>query len=414
MENTNAMQVIAEREKQYLLQNYGRYPLALSRGKGSYVYDFDGKRYLDLITGIGVNAFGHGHPRIVKVIRDQASRMIHCSNLYYHEYQGLLAKRICEASGLQRVFFSNSGTESVEGAIKMIRSHGHRIHPDKFEIVALDNSFHGRSTGALALTGQPKYRKDFEPLLPGVKFVPVRDDAALEAAVSERTAGVILEIIQGEGGVYPICLRMLNKAKQLCNRFDALLTFDEIQCGLGRAGRYFAYQTLGESLQPDIMVTAKPLACGIPLGAIACNERAAASIGPGMHGSTFGGGLLATRVALEAFDILDDLFENINVRSAQFKNGLEELASKHEFVKHVRVFGLMIGVELQMPGKQFVTDAIQSGLLINCTHDTVLRFLPPFTITEKETSKALRILGRLFKQGDGYWKAHQSGHAAAA
>lgn len=414
MEPTNAAQVIAEREKQYLLQNYGRYSLALDRGKGSYVYDFEGKRYLDLITGIGVNALGHGHPRIVKVIRDQAARMIHCSNLYYHEYQGLLAKRICEASGLQRVFFSNSGTESVEGAIKMMRSHGHRINPDKYEIIALENSFHGRSTGALAVTGQPKYRKDFEPLLPGVKFVPVRDDHALEAAFSDRTAGVILEVIQGEGGVYPICLRMLRKARQLCDRHDALLTFDEIQCGVGRAGTFFAYQSLGESIQPDIMVTAKPLAVGIPLGLVAANDRAAAAITAGMHGSTFGGGALACRVALEFFDILDGLFENINARAAQFKAGLEALEAKHEFVKQVRVFGMMIGVELHMPGKQFVTDGIESGLLINCTHDKVLRFLPPFNISEKEVAQALRILGKMFKKGEAYWKQYQAENAPAS
>ncbi len=392
-----AAQQIAEREKQYLLQNYGRYPLALDRGKGSFVYDFDGKRYLDLITGIGVNALGHGHPRVVKAIRSQAGRMIHCSNLYYHEFQGKLAERVAKASGLDRVFFSNSGTESVEGAIKMMRSHGHRIDPAKYEIVALDNSFHGRTCGALSVTGQPKYRKDFEPLLPGVKFVPVRDDAALEAAVNERTAGIILEVIQGEGGVYPICERMLRKARALADKYDALLTFDEIQCGVGRAGAYFAYQTLEQPILPDIMVTAKPLAVGLPLGVIAANERAAASIGSGMHGSTFGGGVLASRVALEVFDVLDGLFDNIRARSAQFKAGLDKLATKHDFVKEVRVFGLMIGVELTIPGKQFVTDAINAGMLINCTHDTVLRFLPPFTISEREVTQALRILGKLFK-----------------
>jgi predicted acetylornithine/succinylornithine family transaminase len=399
MESEQRINAIVELEKQYLLQNYGRYPLALDRGRGSHVYGFDGKRYLDLLAGIGVTALGHGHPRIVKAIREQSARMIHCSNLYYHEFQGRLAERVCKASGLQRVFFANSGTETVEGAIKMMRSHGHRINPEgKHEIVAFDNSFHGRSCGALSLTGQPKYRKDFEPLLPGVKFVPMGDDDALRAAVGPNTAGIILEVIQGEGGIYPIAESTLRLARELADQHDALLAFDEIQCGMGRAGKYFAYQTYDPPVMPDIMVTAKPLAVGLPLGVIAANERAAASIAAGMHGSTFGGGVLATRVALETFDVLDTLFDNIRARSAQFKAGLDKLASKHACVKEVRVFGLMIGLELHHECKRLVNDAMEAGLLINCTHDTVLRLLPPFTISEAEVSKALRGLDKILRK----------------
>ena len=401
-------QTIVEREKQYLLQNYGRYPLALDRGKGVYVYDFSGKRYLDLITGIGVNALGHAHPRLVKAIREQAAKLIHCSNLYYHEYQGKLAEKVARTSGLARCFFSNSGTEAMEGALKMVRSHGHRISPDKYQIVALENSFHGRTIGALSVTGQPKYRKDFEPLLPGVKFVPVRDDQKLEETVNERTAGIVIEVIQGEGGVYPICERMLRKAKELSERFDALLVFDEIQCGVGRPGTYHAYQLFNPVIMPDVMVTAKPIANGIPLGVIACNERAAASIGPGMHGSTFGGGVLACRVGCEFYDILDEILPQINDRGAYFKSRLEELAKKYEFIKEVRGFGLMLGVELAMPGKQIVTDAIEAGLLINCTHDTVIRFLPPFIISRKEIDQAIRILDKLFQRATTYWEEYKS------
>lgn len=400
-------QLIAEREKQYLLQNYARYPLALARGKGSYVYDFNGRRYLDLITGIGVNALGHAHPRLVRAIREQAGKLIHCSNLYYHEYQGQLAEMIASRSGLQRCFFSNSGTEAVEGALKMVRSHGHRLDSEKYEIVALENSFHGRTMGALSVTGQPKYRKDFEPLLPGVRFVPVQDDAALEAAVSNRTAGIILEVIQGEGGVYPICERMLRKAKQLSERFDALLVFDEIQCGVGRPGTYFAYQMFDPVILPDVMVTAKPIANGLPLGVIACNERAAASIGAGMHGSTFGGGVLACRVACEFFQVLDEILPQIRERGAYFKSRLEALIPKYDFIKEVRGFGLMLGVELRMPGKQIVSDAIEHGLLINCTHDTVLRFLPPFTLSRKEVDQAIKILETLLTRARGAWEEHQ-------
>src|SRR5271157_1756351 len=208
-------QPIFDLERQYLLQNYARYPLVLTRGKGCYLYDIARRRYLDLITGIGVNSLGHAHPRIVRVIRDQAAKLIHSSNLYYHRYQGPLARKLCETTGLDRVFFCNSGTEAVEGAIKMARSHGRRIHPDKFELISLENSFHGRSMGALSITGQPKYRVDFEPLLPGVRFVPFDDSAALAAAVNERTAAIFLETIQGEGGINPLPAERLRLAREL-------------------------------------------------------------------------------------------------------------------------------------------------------------------------------------------------------
>src|SRR5580704_12357835 len=238
-EDLSASQSVMELERDYLLQNYARYPLVLHRGKGAYVYDLGGERYLDFIAGIGVNALGHAHPRILKVIRQQAGLLIHCSNLYYHEYQGPLAKKLAQVSGLQRSFFCNSGTEAMEGAIKMIRSHGNKVGPEKIEILTMENSFHGRTLGELSVTGQPKYRKDFEPLLPGVKFLPQGDIAALENAMSERTAGVIIEWIQGEGGIFPISAEYARKARELADRHNALLVFDEIQCGVGRPGTYF-------------------------------------------------------------------------------------------------------------------------------------------------------------------------------
>lgn len=385
-------------EQQYLLQNYSRYPLLIRRGKGCYVYDAGGKRYLDLVAGIGVNALGHAHPRIIRAIREQASLLIHCSNLYYHDFQGPLAKRIAETSGLARVFFANSGTEAMEGALKMIRSHGRRISPEKFEIVSLENSFHGRSLGALSVTGQPKYRLDFEPLLPGVKFTPPNDLEALESAVGERTAGIVIEAIQGEGGVYPVSVEFLRKARELADRYRALLVFDEIQCGVGRPGTYYAYQLADPVVLPDVMVVAKPIACGLPLGAIAANETAASAIGPGMHGSTFGGGALACRLALEFFDILDTLLPSIAKTGGCFRTELNELARHFSFIKEVRGFGLMIGIELDIPGKQFVLDAMNEGLLINCTHDVVLRLLPPYILTEAEVDRAVDILKRIFKK----------------
>ena len=383
-------------EREYLLQNYARYPLVLARGRGCYVYDLEGRRYLDFIAGIGVNALGHAHPRIVAAIREQAGLLIHTSNLYYNQFQGPLAKRLAEISGLQRTFFANTGTEAMEGALKMVHAHGRAIHPEKYEIISLENSFHGRTLGALSITGQAKYRTDFEPLIPGVKFVPVNDIAALDAAFTERTAGIVLEMIQGEGGIYPLTHQFVAKARELADRHNALLVADEIQCGVGRPGTYFAYQRAQPVILPDVMAAAKPLACGLPLGVIVANERAAAAIKPGMHGSTFGGGALACRVAIEFLDVLEELLPSIQRVGGYFHVVLNDLARKHAFVKEVRGFGLMLGMELAVPGKQLVLDAMAEGLLINCTHDTVLRFLPPYIATEKDVDQVVKVLAKLF------------------
>jgi acetylornithine/N-succinyldiaminopimelate aminotransferase len=392
----NSTQSIMDLERDYLFQNYARYPLVLARGKGCYVYDLAGKRYLDFITGIGVSGLGHAHPRIVKVMRKQAGLMVHSSNLYYHPYQGPLAKRLCEMSGLARAFFCNSGTEAIEGAIKMIHAHGRALHPEKYEIISLENSFHGRSVGALSITGQPKYRRDFEPLMPGVKFVPANGLGALEAAFSDRTAGIVMELIQGEGGIYPLTHEFVARARELADRHNALLVADETQCGVGRPGTYFAYQRSQPVTLPDVVVAAKPVACGIPLGFILAGEKAASAIKPGMHGTTFGGGPLACRVALEFMDILDELLPSIQRVGGYFHLKLNELAQKHSFVKEVRGFGLMVGMELAIPGKQLVLDGIAEGLLFNCTHDTVLRFLPAYIVTEKQVDEAVKILRKLF------------------
>jgi acetylornithine/N-succinyldiaminopimelate aminotransferase len=389
-------QSVMDLEREYVLQNYARYPVVLVRGKGCHVYDTEGHRYLDFISGIGVNAMGHAHPRIVHVIREQAGVLLHTSNLYFNQFQGPLAKRLAEISGLQRTFFANSGTEAMEGAIKMARAHGRSIDPEKFEIVSLENSFHGRTLGALSITGQAKYRDPFEPLFPGVKFVPINDIAALEAACSDRTAGIVLEMIQGEGGIYPLTPEFALRARQLADRHNALLIADEIQCGVGRPGTYFAYQRANPVILPDVVTAAKPLAAGIPLGVIIANERAAAAIKPGMHGSTFGGGALACRVALEVLDILDGLLPDIQRVGGYFHVVLNDLARKHSFVKEVRGFGLMLGMELTVPGKQLVLDAMAEGLLINCTHDTVLRFLPPYIATERDVDQAVKVLAKLF------------------
>jgi acetylornithine/N-succinyldiaminopimelate aminotransferase len=389
---------VVDLEKQYLLQNYARYPLVLHRGKGCYVYDTAGKRYLDLIAGIGVNALGHAHPRLTKVIREQAGRLLHCSNLYYHEFQGPLAQRIARVSGLDRVFFSNSGTESMEGALKMVRAHGRKVSAEKYHIISLENSFHGRTLGALSVTGQEAYRRDFEPLLPGIHFVPRNDITALEQVVNDQTAGIVVELVQGEGGVYPLSTEYVRKVRELADRHNALLIFDETQCGVGRPGTYFAYQLLDPVVLPDVMIAAKPMACGIPLGIIVANERAAASIGSGMHGSTFGGGPPASRIALEFFDILETLLPNIVHIGGYFRMRLTDLAKRYSFIREIRGYGLMIGVELDIPGKQIVLDAMEEGLLINCTHTTVLRALPPYILAEQDVDRAITVLNKVLKK----------------
>jgi len=393
---TASLEDLVGLERQYLLQNYARYPLALHRGKGCYVYDVSGNRYLDLISGIGVNSLGHAHPRITKVIRQQAGLLLHTSNLYYHEYQGRLAERLAKISGLQRSFFCNSGAESMEGALKMMRAHGHAISASKYETVSLDNSFHGRTLGALSITGQPKYRTDFEPLLPGARFVERNNIAALEAAVTENTAGIVLEFIQGEGGILPVSETFARKARELADRHNALLVFDEIQCGVGRPGTYFAYQLLDPVLFPDIVIAAKPMACGIPLGVIIANEKAAASIRPGMHGSTYGGGPLACRVALEFFDILEELLPQISAVGGYFRMRLTELMQRFSFLKDVRGPGLMIGVETEFPCKHLVLQGIDEGILFNVTHESVIRFLPPYVLTEADVDRAIAALTKIF------------------
>jgi predicted acetylornithine/succinylornithine family transaminase len=389
---------IVDLERQYLLQNYSRYPLVLKRGRGCWLYDYSGKRYLDLLTGIGVNSLGHAHPRITRVIREQSATLIHSSNLYYHEYQGKLAKKLAEVSGLDRSFFCNSGTEAMEGAIKMARSHGQKIDREKIGLVSLDNSFHGRTMGALSITGQPKYRVPFAPLLEGVTFVPRQDETALEAAVNERTAGIFIESIQGEGGIYPISERFMRKARELADRYDALLVFDEVQSGVGRPGTYFAYQLNDPPVMPDVLAIAKPMACGLPLGAIIMNEKAAASIAPGMHGTTFGGSALACRVAVEFFVILEELLPQMRRVGEYFREGLRGLGKKYTFIREIRGEGLMIGVETEFPCKQAVGLAQEEGLLLNVTHDNVIRMLPAYVITEKEVDRALRGLSKVFRR----------------
>ena len=385
-------QEIVEREQKYLLNTYARYPLAIARGKGVFVYDVDGKRYLDFLTGLGVNALGHAHPRIVKAIRDQAAKVIHVSNLYYNEYQGLLAEKLCTASGLDRAFFSNSGTEAIEGALKLVRAAGHAISPEKSIVIALDNSFHGRTMGALALTGQPKYRKDFDPMLEGVRFVPRNDVEALRNAMDEKVCAIALEPIQGEGGIQQTTPEFLQACRAMADQHQAALIFDEIQCGLGRTGRLFAFEHFG--VKPDVVCIAKPLAAGLPLGAFLATEKFAQHITPGKHGTTFGGGPLTCRVALEYLAIIEEenLLERVRSVGAYFSQKLRELVDKFQIATEVRGVGAIQALQLSIPGKPVMDGALANGLLINVTQDNVLRFLTPFLLEEKHVDKGVSIL----------------------
>jgi len=390
------LEQIAELERKYLLQTYNRYPLVLSRGKGVFVYDIEGNRYLDFVAGLGVNALGHAHPRIVKAIREQAAKLVHVSNLYYHEYQGPLAEKLCSLSGLNRAFFSNSGTEAIEGSIKLARLAGHRVGGEgKCRLVALDGSYHGRTFGALSLTGQDKHRKGFEPLLEDVTFVRQNDIEGLRAAVNDNTCAIVLEPIFGEGGIYECSVEFLQECRTLADRHRAALIFDEIQCGLGRTGTVFAFQTFG--VTPDIVAIAKPLAAGLPLGAFLAKEEFASAISPGQHGTTFGGGPLACRVALEFLAIVEEekLLDNVTRVGAYLQQQLQDLIGKRAAAKEVRGRGFIQGIQLDVPARPIVDAALAEGVLFNSTQDTVVRFLPPFLLEEKHVDKGIRVLKKL-------------------
>ncbi len=400
---------VVEQEKRYLFQNYGRYPLTIVKGEGCYVFDPDGKRYIDFISGIGVNALGHAHSRVLKAICDQVGTLMHCSNLYYHPYQGPLAEKLSSLSGLDRAFFCNSGAESVETALKIAKGHGRKHGTDKFEIVALHDSFAGRSLGAVSVTGQPKYREPFEPLIPGVKFVDPNDATALEAAVSDKTAGIILEPILGEGGIVQLDRAFAAKAVELGKKHNALVIFDEIQCGLGRTGEHFAFQrwnsdssgkpNMGEPIMPDIVLLAKPLGAGIPIGCVLATDEASQVLSAGMHGTTFGGNALACRLALEFLAVLEEILPAIRRTGEYFEQRLNGLVDKYDFVEGVRGRGLMRGLNLTIPGGWAVGEALERGFLINCTAGTVLRFLPPYVIEHGHIDQLVQALDAMFEQG---------------
>jgi acetylornithine/N-succinyldiaminopimelate aminotransferase len=385
-------------EEKYLFPTYKRSDLFFSHGSGVHVYDIDGKRYLDLLAGISVNALGYSHPRLMKALMDQGQQLIHCSNLFYHPYQGLLAQKLVEVSGMSKAFFTNSGTEAIEAALKIARAYGNSKSVGKSVILTLKNSFHGRTFGALSITTQEKYQAPFRPLVPDVEIIEEFSVPALEKAFSDRVCALVLEPIQGEGGVVPLPLSFVAAGRELCDRFDALLVADEIQCGLGRTGKYFAFEHYG--IKPDVVTLAKSLAAGYPLGAVLGNERVAKSLGPGDHGTTFGGGPLACRLALEVLSVIEDegLIDKVAKSGAYLMDGLGKLASRHPAMSEIRGMGLMIGVQIGSIAKEVVNRLLTRGFIANAAHETVLRLLPPLIISNKDIDEFLTALDEVMSE----------------
>ena len=378
------------------MNTYGRPPIVFTRGRGCRLFDSEGREYLDFLAGIAVNALGHAHPRLVRTIRREAGRAIHLSNLFHNPYQGPLARKLAEWSGMDRVFFANSGTEAIDGALKLARAYARSISAgatatdSKTRILALEQSFHGRTFGAVSITHPEKYRAPFAPLVPGVEFVRFNDVADLEAKFDGSVCALVVETIQGEGGVYPVSEPFWNRARALATQHDAAFIADEIQCGLGRTGCCFAYQKF--SALADIVTIAKPLAGGLPLGAFLANAKFAAAFTPGMHGTTFGGGPLVCAAALEVLNTVEEekLLANVRERGAELRSGLEKLAARFDFIRELRGEGLIVGVDLTINGAPLVEDALRRGLIINCTHEHIIRLLPPFNIRSRDVAEFLR------------------------
>lgn len=387
---------VIENSQKYLMPTYSRIPIVPEKGEGVRVWDKEGKCYIDLVSGIGVMAVGYSHPRICKVIKEQSQKLVHCSNLYHIENQAKLAEKLCQISFADKVFFCNSGAEANEAAIKLARKFGYQ--KGAFEIVAMENSFHGRTLATLGLTGQEKYRKWFGPFPPGFKFCEFNNVKKLKEMITSKTCAIIMEPIQGEGGIKEASPEFIEAAREICTEKDILLIFDEVQCGLGRTGKWFAYQHFG--VEPDIMTLAKPLAAGLPIGACLAKKNIADIFSPGDHASTFGGGPLVTSVALEVLNIMEEekLVEKAKEVGRYFREKLSSLKEKFPFIKEVRGKGLMLGMELDIEGKPVMDKAREKGLLINVTKGKVLRFLPPLIIKKAEIDEAVFILEESFKE----------------
>ncbi len=394
----NSEQWIARSER-VIMKTYGRYPIVPVRGLGCELWDADGKRYLDFLAGVAVNNLGHCHPRVVKAIQEQAATLIHCSNYYQIPQQIELAELLCGHCFADQAFFCNSGAEANEAAIKLARKYSRENHgPERYRIITAAESFHGRTLATVSATGQEKVQRFFDPLLHGFTHVPFNDLAALEAAVTPETCAIMLEPIQGEGGINVPSLEYMRGVRQLCDEKQLLLIFDEVQTGMGRTGKLFAHEHFG--IAPDIMTLAKALAGGAPIGTMLARAQVAAAFTPGTHGSTFGGNPLMATAALAAVRTLleEGLLDQAMSRGAYLTLKLEQLKARYSFVQQVRGIGLMIGMGLAIPGGDIVKQGHERGVLLNCTHDTVLRFVPPLTVSEAQIDEMITILDGIFAE----------------
>jgi predicted acetylornithine/succinylornithine family transaminase len=387
---------VAKLTDKYVAQTYARYPIALARGKGARVWDADGKEYLDFLAGIAVNGLGHCHPAVVRAIQQQAKKLLHVSNLYHIQPQAELARALCRHSFADRVFFCNSGAEANEAAIKLARRYGNEHLGGKYEILTAHDSFHGRTLATLTATGQEKVRAGYDPLPEGFRQIPYNDLPAAEAAIDpHKTVAILVEPIQGEGGINVPDAGYLRGLRELCDRRGLLLIFDEVQTGMGRTGKLFGYEHFG--VKPDIMTLAKALGGGLPLGAMLAREEVAKSFGPGSHASTFGGNPLVCSVGLAVMKTLlqGGALKNCVKMGKVLAHGLKKLQDRFSFVRGIRGKGLILGLELEMEGAKIVEACMQEGLLLNCTANKVLRFVPPLTITRKELGRGLAILEKV-------------------
>jgi predicted acetylornithine/succinylornithine family transaminase len=376
----------------HVANTYKRFPVAFVRGKGTRLWDGEGIEYLDFVSGLAVNNLGHCHPKVVEAVKKQAETLIHVSNLYHIEPQAELARLLCAHSFADRVFFCNSGAEANEAAIKLARKFFSARGENRFQIISMEKSFHGRTMAAMAATGQKKIQEGFEPLLEKFTYVPFNDIEAVRSAITENTAAVMVEPIQGEGGVNLPEGGYLKKLKALCRDEGVLLIFDEIQVGMGRTGKLFAYENY--DVTPDVMTLAKGLAGGVAIGAMLATEEVAKAFGPGSHASTFGGNPLAAAAGIAALraTVEDGVIENCLKVGAYLFERLNELKKEYTFIKEIRGKGLIVGMELEIPGARIVDKCLEKGLLINCTGDTILRFLPPLIVTEAEVDEMFVIL----------------------
>ncbi|ENN96570.1 acetylornithine aminotransferase [Methanocaldococcus villosus KIN24-T80] len=384
-----------ELERKYHLQVYRRYPVVIVKGRGMEVYDINNKKYLDFIAGIGVNNAGHCHPKIVEAIKNQAENLIHVSNLFYNIPQIELAKRLVGLSKLDKAFFCNSGTEAIEGVIKFARKYANKILNKKGEIITFYNAFHGRTYGALSATPKDRIREGFEPLLEGFKHLPFNNIEALKEGVDNNTIAIMLELVQGEGGVNVAEMEFVKTIADICEDKNILLIVDEIQTGIGRTGKMFAFEHYG--IEPDMVTLAKALAGGLPIGAVLLKEEIEKALNYGDHGSTFGGNPLVCSAALANLSVIEELIRDNKVlkKGEYFLNRLKEL--DYEFIKDVRGLGLMIGVELEFNGNKIVEEMLKRGFLINCTSEKVLRFLPPLIVEKEEIDLLVDNLNEVFK-----------------